>query len=195
MQAQTAAGGSDGRIELRVRDLRQLFESMDPTPFPGKDLDPNAARFIVAWARECSPDAPLRLLIHVEKPGTNDAALIAPAVAAYFQAEADASRLAFRRLIATGRQSLLIGLGFLTACLWTADWLGGIAALPPILAVLRESLLIGGWVALWRPLEIFLYDWWPLRADRRLYERLASAAVEIAAPAAGPGPLRPGSGP
>ena len=23
--------------------------------------------------------------------------------------------------------------------------------------------MIGGWVALWRPLEIFLYDWWPIR--------------------------------
>jgi len=27
----------------------------------------------------------------------------------------------------------------------------------------RESLLVGGAVAPWRPLEIFLYDWWPIR--------------------------------
>ena len=30
--------------------------------------------------------------------------------------------------------------------------------------VIRESLLIGGWVAMWRPLEVFLYDWWPISA-------------------------------
>jgi hypothetical protein len=45
--------------------------------------------------------------------------------------------------------------------------------------LLRESLVIGGWVALWRPLEIFLYDWWPLRADRRLFQRLSEAEIEI----------------
>ena len=45
----------------------------------------------------------------------------------------------------------------------------------------RTSLLIGGWVAMWQPMEIFLCDWWPIRADgrprrnvRRLPERKAS---------------------
>ena len=33
--------------------------------------------------------------------------------------------------------------------------------------VARESLLIGGWVAMWRPLEVFLYDWWPIRAEAK----------------------------
>ena len=44
---------------------------------------------------------------------------------------------------------------------------------------LRESLLIGGWVAMWRPLEVFLYDWWPIRAEARLYDRLAAMPVRI----------------
>ena len=78
-----------------------------------------------------------------------------------------------------GKRSLLIGLAFLTLCLWTAEWLGSLDTLPRILDVLRESLIIGGWVALWRPLEIFLYEWWPLRADMKLYERLADAAIEV----------------
>ena len=46
-------------------------------------------------------------------------------------------------------------------------------------AVLRESLLIGGWVAMWRPLEVFLYDWWPLWRRRNLYRRLAAATVLV----------------
>ena len=31
-------------------------------------------------------------------------------------------------------------------------------------ALIENSLVIGAWVALWRPIEIFLYDWWPIRA-------------------------------
>ena len=49
-----------------------------------------------------------------------------------------------------------------------------------VAVVLSEIILIGGWVALWRPLEIFMYDWWPIRADARLFDRLAAMPVCIA---------------
>ena len=44
--------------------------------------------------------------------------------------------------------------------------------------VIREGLLIGGWVAMWRPLEVFLYDWWPIRAEARLFDRLRTMPVQ-----------------
>ena len=46
--------------------------------------------------------------------------------------------------------------------------------------ILRESLLIGGWVAMWRPMEMFLYDWWPIRSEARLFDRLSAMPVRIA---------------
>jgi len=33
---------------------------------------------------------------------------------------------------------------------------------------------------MWRPMEIFLYDWWPIRAEGRLFGRLAAMPVRIA---------------
>jgi len=45
--------------------------------------------------------------------------------------------------------------------------------------VLGEGLLILGWVALWRPLEIFLYEWWPLRRRMNVLRQLAQAPVWI----------------
>jgi len=49
----------------------------------------------------------------------------------------------------------------------------------PVGALIRETLVIGGWVAMWRPLEIFLYDWWPIRAERKLYDRLSVMPVRV----------------
>jgi hypothetical protein len=43
----------------------------------------------------------------------------------------------------------------------------------------RESLTIGGWVAMWRPMEIYLYDWWPLRRRTLVYRKLSRMPVEI----------------
>ena len=49
----------------------------------------------------------------------------------------------------------------------------------PIGRVIEESLLIFGWVANWRPIEIFLYDWWPIVRRRNLYQRLSAAHVKL----------------
>ena len=46
-------------------------------------------------------------------------------------------------------------------------------------SVISESLVIGGWVAMWRPLEVFLYEWWPIRAEARLYTRLSEMPVRV----------------
>jgi hypothetical protein len=48
-----------------------------------------------------------------------------------------------------------------------------------ISGIVKESLIILGWVANWKPIEIFLYDWWPLARRRNLYRRLAAATVEL----------------
>ena len=57
-------------------------------------------------------------------------------------------------------------------------------AILSLLQILQQSLLIGGWVAMWRPLEIFLYDWWPVRNDRELMARLARMRVRLELPKA-----------
>jgi hypothetical protein len=40
-------------------------------------------------------------------------------------------------------------------------------------------LTIAGWVAMWRPMEIYLYDWWPLRRKSRLYQKLSQMPVQM----------------
>ncbi len=78
------------------------------------------------------------------------------------------------------RVSLKIGLAVLTISLIAVQFVfrctGGGAAMS---GVFRESLLIGGWVAMWRPLKVFLYGWWPIRAEARLFDRLAAMPVRL----------------
>ena len=55
----------------------------------------------------------------------------------------------------------------------------GVFGLGDVSSFFAEGLIILGWVANWRPIEIFLYDWWPLAQRRQLYLRLAEAKVEV----------------
>jgi len=78
-----------------------------------------------------------------------------------------------------GRTSLLIGVIFLAVAVILAGLVDRALSGTQIGALIRESMVIGGWVAMWRPLEIFLYDWWPIRAERKLFDRLSAMPVRI----------------
>jgi hypothetical protein len=171
-----------GVIEVHVRDLSQLFNSMDPSPFLEKDLDVDAEEFIVSWAKELPDDAPLAVLIHLDRPAVvpEEGHVVGDAVHSFFRHRAEMAQQRLRQLLRRGRTSLFIGLPFLAGCILLGDWVAHVLAERPSAQVIRESLLVGGWVAMWRPMEVFLYDWWPIRRERRVYDRLAASAVRIA---------------
>jgi hypothetical protein len=168
-------------IEVRVAELRQLFNAIDPSPFHERDLDPKAEAFIVGWARELPREVPLALRVHLERGcGRDDEALLLrDAVHEYFTQRALDSRRQLRELFRRGRISLVIASVFLGAAMAASDLITSLTT-RHYAKVFGEGLLIGGWVAMWRPLEVFLYDWWPVRAEVRLFERLSTMPVEIA---------------
>lgn len=181
--SESAAGFPPGcaLIEVHIAELQQIFNSLDPTPFRERDLDPKAEAFIADWAREIHGDAPLGLLIHVDREITSadHISTVQGAVRDYFSERAAVTRRQLRQLFRVGRTSLLIGLVFLAVSIVLGDLAEDVLAKTRFAGVARESLLIGGWVAMWRPLEIFLYDWWPVRAAARLYDRLSAMTVRI----------------
>src|SRR5271157_1868502 len=171
--------GHPHTISLKLRDANQLFNSMDPSPFIEKDLDDDAEEFIVSWAQEFSPNAAIKLRIHLDQwPAEDPQEMIRTAVHNHFAHRAQITDLEFKRLLKQGRTSLLIGLLFLAACLLLSKMLLRYEA-DTWAAVIRESLTIAGWVAMWRPMQIYLYDWWPLLRRSRIYEKLSTMPVEV----------------
>lgn len=170
-----------GQIEVHVDELKQLFNSMDPTPFRQRDLDPRAEEFIAGWASELHADLPLSLLVHVDREAAaaDEVAVLQVAVREFFKQRAAVTRRRLRQLLRVGRTSLLIGVAAVAVSIALGDLIGKLVSDDRLDGVLRESLLIGGWVAMWRPLEVFLYDWWPIRAEARLFDRLSEMQVQV----------------
>ncbi len=167
-------------IEVKISELSQLFNSMDPSPFHERDLDHDAEEFIVSWAQEHPRDDDLHLVIHLARPPADAAqtpAKVKMSVQHYFDYRAGMLWREFHQLMREGRSALVIGLLFMVTCELAALILfkGDL----PLLIVTREGLTILGWVAMWRPIEIYLYRWWPLLGKRRLYQRLARMEVEV----------------
>jgi hypothetical protein len=167
------------RIDVKLTELSQLFNSLDPAPFHERDLDHDAEEFIVSWAQEHPHKHDLKLVVHLAKApaGVADAQkLVSDSIAHYFDYRSEMTLREFKRLMREGRKSLLIGLLFLALCQFAAR------LLPPAAEwrlVAGEGITIMGWVAMWKPLEIYLYRWWPLLALRKLYHRLRVMPVEV----------------
>jgi hypothetical protein len=173
-------------LEIYLPDIRRLFNSMDPAPFHERELDPNAADYIVEWAEELGGKDPLSLLVRLGTPlgHDDDPAAVERSVQEHFQRRAAATRRRLRQMLRLGRISLLIALLFLGPVIVIAESAANLVQTERYAAMIENSLIIGAWVALWRPLEIFLYDWWPIRAEARLFDRLGTMVVRtVHAPA------------
>ena len=161
-------------IEIRLERLEQLYDLLDPAPFRDKALDRAAEAYLLECAEDAPGDEPLRLRVRVPPALVAREAEVAGAVHAHFEwlwERADKRRAARARM---HRFAMLLGIVVLLAALGLRGLFaegGGRAD------VLREGLLILGWVALWRPVEWVLFDTWDHRQRRSALKRLATAEV------------------
>ena len=134
-----------------------------------------------AGQESCLGTARLRIIVHLPEaqaslPETRE---IGAAITGYFGYRARIIGLDLNELFRVGRWALAIGVAVLSFSVIIGQTVVIRLAPQPLAGLIAESLLIFGWVANWRPIEIFLYEWWPLVRRRNLYRRLAAAQVEL----------------
>lgn len=166
-------------IEVNLTDPRQLFNSLDPAPFVEKDLDDDAEAYIVDSVKEFHLDTPLALVIHLPaaaKSPLTDA--IPAAIRNYFSYRAATTQRKMGFVIRKGRLAFLFGFAALFACLTASEMIGTLGD-STFIRIMSEGLLIGGWVAMWRPTEVLFYDWWPMRWERRVFRKIEAMPMEV----------------
>lgn len=168
------------RIEVRLSKLRQLFNSLDPSPFHEKDLDRDAETYIFESADEHPVADAIELIVHLpaDQLALPECVNLETAIRNYFAYRAQETRRRMRFQLREGRSALAIGLAFLVLCM-TLRQLALVLPGDTVGRVLQEGLLILGWVAMWRPLQIFLYDWWPIRHQAQINDKLALMPVTV----------------
>ena len=136
----------------------QLFNSLDPTP-PQQGSGSVGRSLYRKLGDAFSLEQPSAHHDHVEHllGAGNATALMTEAIHNRFAYKAELAHGELRQLLRRGRASLFIGLAFVAVCLIAADAIAQLGS-GSAATIARESLTILGWVAMWRPVEIFLYD-------------------------------------
>jgi hypothetical protein len=165
-------------IDIRIRALAQLFDSLDPSPFHERGLDSAADAYIVECAGETAPREALTLVLHA--PTSLHARLneAVGAIHAHYEYAASQALRRHRRRMRSGRLTLLAGIAVMVACLALRAMLEQWSSASWTQAV-EEGLLVLGWVALWRPVEMLLFERWESLANIALLQRLAVVPVSI----------------
>jgi len=167
-------------IEMRLRKVMQIFNSLDPSPFLEKDLDPDAEAYLTEMVQDFPLAQAMKIVIHLpcEEAECAEAKTLEPAIRNHFNyLEASAAR-ELRFKFRQGRASLAIGIGFLLV-------MGAISVLISpytqhgFAAWVAGGLLIVSWVAMWEPVNTFLYGWWPIRRKERIYGKISRMQVEV----------------
>ena len=167
-------------IDISLKSSRQLFDGRDPAPFRERDLDDHAVEYLVGAVQELPRRAAVKVVFWISDepaPQLPDAMLI-EAVRAHFRYEEQRLDRQIRQHMRRGQLFLLVGAAVLVLFLTLAELT---TAMPQgrVRQILREGLVITAWVAMWRPLEVLLYDWWPIVQERRLRQRLRDVPMEV----------------
>lgn len=170
-------------IELTLSAPEALFAATGSDPLaPGFSLTSGMDRILAetSFRRTTS----LRNVRLVLRPGDGapplDEARLGKAIAAYCTARGDALSLQRAAVLREGLQTLGLATIFIAVVVLLATgvkgWLEGSGLLSTLV---RDGLVIAAWVALWRPIDILLFETWLLRREQRVLAAVATLPVVV----------------
>lgn len=169
---------------MHLREPAHLFVEPDPDPFSAHAMYTSGIEHVLSQLRPLRVRGQVKLRVHMPSEVVTEELEheIVPALLRYCRAMIDANRREVLSLRREGNRALFKGLTFLAVCVLLAFVVDKLPFVPEYWQwVISEGLFIGGWVALWRPIEIFLYEWWPYARENKLYQAILNAKVEILA--------------
>jgi len=169
-------------VVVELGQVEDLFTAASFAPLQGR-FEPRSGMEQVldqVAVRRLHPGEQLRLKLIIQQPTDASDEAIRTAIRGYCDAVIVDRQLDLQRIGRNGRNALLLGLGFLAACMALSTAASATTILPEFIRRLfGEGLVIAGWVALWRPIEVMLFDTRPPEHDIRLHRAIAAAEIEV----------------
>lgn len=167
-------------IELELHSMMQIFNSFDPAPFHEKELDEEAEVYIYNIVGEFPLKKPLEIVVYVPPSefSQETESTLKEAIRNHFLYKKVLTEIDLKRLLQRGRRNMTIALIFLFLCLLMIRLVSTFES-GLLKTMLSEGLTIIGWVAMWEPINVFLYGWWPIVQKRNIYRKILGTDVSV----------------
>ncbi len=178
------ASSRELEFTLYFDDLRDLFVAPEPQPFSAHPNYESGVDQIFNALRRRKPRRRIRTTVHVANE-LNASALAETkaALGRYCQSRIDIERVVISCHRREGAAKLAIGVVFLLATLGVKAIMDQFTFEPELLhQFITEGLTVLGWVMLWAPLALLLFDWWPSRRNVDAYIAIREMDISLVGP-------------
>jgi hypothetical protein len=165
-------------IHILLRSMDEFLETHHPA-FRSRWLTADAAQFIKEEAEEAHPKTSFKLIIQIGSRDSIDKEAAVREIRKYFSYCSKQADRGFAKVRYLGWRTLLVAFAVLTVIILLIEGVGHYLSEGTLTTFLQQGLTILAWVALWRPAELLLYEWYPFKRDSRLYQRLQTAIIEF----------------
>ncbi len=157
----------------------QLLIDSDSVLSGKRFITNDAENFLIDEALQFSPKTAFQISIRINGPSSVSSANIATAIKKHFEFRKERSLRKLRNTLTMGWKNLVVGIVFLGLLVFTVLMASKTIPEGSFSTTIRELLIILGWVALWRPADLLLYEWRPFKREADLFQQLADAKVEV----------------
>jgi len=170
-------------IELRIAHPAQFYNLLDPAPNDEKEINQATESYIMDSLEEMPNDkrSSATIILYLEQTLYDDEKArkdMEQAIHSHFALRLCSTHQKYKQAMNKGRRYLIRGLIFLIVCLIFSSVVTSIHNQNDIIYAIGQSFVIIGWVALWRPVEFYLYDRRDILDEKKMLSQLEKIPVE-----------------
>lgn len=172
-----ATSAPPSKISISLSSVDGLFDA-GGSPVIQPHIHPDAAAWILEEAREHTAKSGYLLEVRVPSGDLSRTDEVESAIQSYFQSQARYADREFQEVLRKGLASLVRAFLVIAVLVVLAEFLQSLGT-GRFYGLLGESLVIIGWVTLWAPLELLLFERHRIRRRRNTAHRLSAAKVTL----------------
>lgn len=167
------------KIVIPLDSVDQLLQPCPPSPFRQRRLREEADAFLVERASALPRNAPVQLLITLPQGQAEREKEVVETIHQHFNWRRIEAEKQLHRTQRFGWRSLVIALLFLSAVMVLVQAIQRYFPATNLVSIITAGLTVFAWVALWRPCELLLYEWYPFKRDARVFRKLEKSGIEF----------------
>ncbi len=167
-------------IEMGLEEPFDVYDDKDPSPLRIRDLKKEVETYIIDSIREIPHAKKIRVVFYFDKFSDSEEEIehLGRSYFDFFAFETKVKTHQIKLKVKRGLKSLLVGLSFLFFCIFMAKILKDQTE-SLFSSFFVEGLTVLGWVSLWTPIQVFLYEIWPLLETIKTFKRALVADVDF----------------
>ena len=170
-------------IELRISHPIQFYNLLDPAPNDEKEINKATESYIMDSLENMPNDksSSAKIVLYLEQTLYDNEEIrtdMEQAIHSHFALRLCTTNQKYKLAMSKGRRYLARGMIFLLTCLILSSVVTSIYNQNDIIYAIGQSFVVIGWVALWKPVEFYLYDRHDILDEKKMLRRLEKITVE-----------------